>query len=75
MIKLLGGIPQGVVGNIGDNGKKMWIDEIGKPDRTQSVGGSYYWYYRCSDGQVQVVISGALDQGDDLFAVEGINDF
>ncbi|MGE3752788.1 MAG: hypothetical protein AB7I45_01385 [Planctomycetota bacterium] len=75
MIGLLGGIPQGIVGSFGDNGKQMWIAEIGKPDRTQSIGGSYFWYYACSDGTIQVVISGALDQGDDLFAVEGINDY
>ena len=73
MIKLLGGIPEGVVGNIGDNGKQIWFDKIGRPDRTQSAGGRYLWYYGCSDGTIQVVVSGAIDQGDDLFAVEGIN--
>ncbi len=33
-----------------------FIKIMGGPDRTQSVGDHVYWYYKCSDGQVQLVL-------------------
>ncbi len=33
-----------------------FIEIMGNPDRTQAVGDHIYWYFRCSDGQIQMVI-------------------
>ena len=30
---------------------------MGKPDETQTIGDSVYWYYECSDGRVQLELN------------------
>ncbi|MDD2709715.1 MAG: hypothetical protein PHV34_17140, partial [Verrucomicrobiae bacterium] len=34
-----------------------FASRVGKPDSTQTVGSEAYWYYRCSDGDIQVALS------------------
>ena len=47
---------------------------VGKPDRTQTVGEQTYWYYTCSDGQIQMVTDAAL-LSRDIIAGAQINDY
>jgi hypothetical protein len=50
---------------------------MGKPDRTQTIGEKAYWYYKCRDGMIQVVINtGMMNEvyGDKVI-VEVVNDY
>lgn len=33
---------------------------LGEPDKTQTVGDQTYWYYECSDGQIQLVLDSRI---------------
>lgn len=36
--------------------------KFGEPEKTQRVGDELYWYYRCSDGLLQLVINATADK-------------
>lgn len=50
---------------------------VGKPNRTSTMGESMYWYYTCSDGTVQVVISALFYRAspNGLLVVQSVNDY
>ena len=50
------------------------IKRFGKPSKTETSGGSTFWYYDCKDGKIQLdVNSGALTtQG---MLIGSVNDF
>ena len=47
---------------------------FGEPSSTQTVGDETYWYYRCSDGSIQVVIKAYQVLGNSAYT-EAINDY
>ncbi len=49
------------------------IKAMGKPNRTQTISGQRYWYYTCSDGEIQLIMTGA----DDSWPLQGtqMNDY
>lgn len=47
---------------------------FGEPQSTQTVGEQTYWYYKCSDGMIQVVINGYQFLGNSSYT-ETINDY
>jgi hypothetical protein len=36
---------------------KQFQSLLGAPDQTQTVGDHAYWYYRCSDGTIQLALN------------------
>lgn len=52
-----------------------FIRIMGKPVKTQSVGENMYWYYNCSDGQIQMVIKGWILESYGKIMAETINEF
>jgi hypothetical protein len=60
--------------------KEEFIKIMGQPDKTQKVGGETYWYYTCSDGQIQMIVaSGNLEPAYGgnvvLASSDGINEY
>jgi DNA-directed RNA polymerase subunit RPC12/RpoP len=55
--------------------KEDFIRIMGKPNRTQSVGEQTFWYYDCSDGQIQMVISGWVLERDGKIFADTINEY
>jgi hypothetical protein len=49
--------PHAQFGTGGSCSKDEFVKIMGKPDKTQKVGGDTYWYYSCSDGQIQMVLA------------------
>ena len=37
-------------------GRDQFLQVMGKPSHTQSIGDQAIWYYRCADGTLQVVM-------------------
>ena len=54
--------------------KTKFTAALGKPDRTQSVGGDVYWYYRCSDGMVQMKLA-VVPGREKILVLSAINDY
>jgi len=55
--------------------KEDFIRIMGKPNRTQSLGEQTFWYYNCSDGQIQMVITGWVLERDGKIFAETINEY
>jgi hypothetical protein len=36
---------------------KQFQNLVGAPDQTQTIGDQAYWYYRCSDGTIQLALN------------------
>lgn len=54
--------------------KAKFADAMGKPDKTQSVGGDLYWYYRCSDGMIQLKLA-VVPGRENVLVLSAINDY
>jgi hypothetical protein len=74
--KIMDLLPRGCPGIARENDI---IDAFGKPDRTQTLGNDMYWYWQCSDGTMQVVMSYLqnveLKTGRKVVYVSAINDY
>jgi ankyrin repeat protein len=51
-----------------------WFRIAGQPDRSETVGDRIYWYYRCSDGVMQMVISRQHVETMGVIVTEELND-
>lgn len=54
--------------------KTKFTAAMGKPDHTQSVGGDVYWYYRCSDGMIQLKLA-VVPGRENILVLSAINDY
>lgn len=54
--------------------KAKFTAALGKPDRTQSLGGDVYWYYRCSDGMIQLKLA-VVPGRENLMVLSAFNDY
>jgi hypothetical protein len=55
--------------------KDKFLQIMGKPDKTQAVGENVMWYYTCSDGQIQMVLSDLALTMFGKIATESINEY
>jgi ribosomal protein S27E len=61
--------------------EKAVTDAFGEPFRTQTVHDNGYWYWRCKDGQIQMVIQGGNPEaitgviGEGNILVKALNDY
>jgi len=54
--------------------REKFIDVMGAPDRSQTIGEYTYWYYRCRDGEIQMVMmTMLLDSG--KITTDSINEY
>ena len=51
----------------------VFIEVMGAPDRTQTIGNNMYWYYACRDGTIQLVLNNR--QGLDNILFGDVNDY
>lgn len=54
--------------------KSKFTSAMGKPERTQTVGGDQYWYYRCSDGLIQMQLT-VVPGRENVMVLSAINDY
>jgi hypothetical protein len=54
--------------------KAKFTSAMGKPARTQTVGGDLYWYYRCSDGMIQIKLA-VVPGRENIMVLSAINDY
>lgn len=54
--------------------KAKFTAAMGRPDKTQSLGGDVYWYYRCSDGMVQLKLA-VVPGRENLMVLSAFNDY
>jgi hypothetical protein len=54
--------------------REEFLSKAGKPHSTQKIGDDAYWYYRCTDGQLQVVMQANLLQHGRVLITE-INEY
>jgi len=54
--------------------KATFISVMGKPDRTQTVGGNPYWYYQCADGMIQIQFC-AVPGKENMLVLSAMNDY
>lgn len=54
--------------------KAAFTAAMGKPDRTQTVDGDLFWYYRCSDGMIQMQLAVAPGK-ENLMILSEMNDY
>jgi hypothetical protein len=48
---------------------------VGRPARTQSLGGQRYWYWQCRDGTIQMLLLIGVDNRGDRIYVQKINEY
>jgi hypothetical protein len=54
--------------------REDFVRIMGLPDKTQAIGEYTYWYYRCRDGEIQMVMmTMLLDAGQ--ITTDSINEF
>lgn len=54
--------------------KSEFTAAMGRPDKTQSLGGDVHWYYRCSDGMVQLKLA-VVPGRENLMVLSAFNDY
>jgi len=52
-----------------------FMQRMGKPSRTQTVGDSTYWYYECQDGSIQIVMYSQYLNLQNVMVMQAINDY
>lgn len=54
--------------------KTKFTSVMGKPARTQTVGGDIYWYYNCSDGILQMQLA-VVPGKENILVLSALNDY